>query len=245
MSVGYFFAWCIAYLPIRLLYPTTVINKKVFRQKGRAVMVCNHMSNLDVVIIKSHEHTKRYVLAKHSLFKNKFVGGVLKGLGGIPVNRQEVGVSTIRSVLDVLKNENQVLIFPEGTRETSIDDVNALKNGMAMFALKSESPIIPMMLLYKPKMFRFNKLIVGEPIDLSQYKGQRVSKDAYAEIANNVLNTMQNLRKDYINSLKPRRRAKVLAKLEKIEQKEQEHLQRKAEKVQKKIDRKHKKADSV
>ena len=230
---------------MRLLYPTTIINKKVFRQKKRAVMVCNHMSNLDVVIIKSHDHHKRYVLAKHTLFQKRFFGSFLKSLGGIPVNRQEVGVSTIRSVLDLLKNDKQVLIFPEGTRKTSIDDVNALKNGMAMFALKSDSPIIPMMLLYKPKMFRFNKLIVGEPIDLSHYKEQKVTKEVYAEIADNVLNTMQNLRKEYINSLNPKKRVRVLAKLEKIELKEQKHLEQKAQKLQKKIDKKQKKAGKM
>lgn len=230
MNLGYYIAWAVAYLPVRMLYPTTVINKKVFRHKGRAVMVCNHMSNLDVVVIKSHEHTKRYILAKHTLFKNKFIGSIFKSFGGIPVNRQEVGVSTIRSVLDLLKKENQVLIFPEGTRETSIDDINALKSGMAMFALKSNSPIIPMMFLYKPKMFRFNKLIVGEPIDLTKYQNQKITKEMYTEIANSVLQTMQKLRKDYIDSLKPKRREKVIKKLKKIEEREQKRLDRKIKK---------------
>ncbi len=230
MKFGYFIAWVLVYLPVRLLYPTTVINKKVFEYKNRAVMVCNHMSNVDVVVIKSHEHTYRYVLSKHNLFENKFVGGVLRGLGGIPVNREEVSVSTIRSVLDLLKKDNQILIFPEGTRKTSIDDANALKNGMAMFALKSGSPIIPMTLLYKPKMLRFNKLIVGEPIDLSQYQDTKASREVYTEIADMVLDAMKNLRKDYIESLSPKKQVKVLSKLKKIEEHEQKRLNKKIEK---------------
>lgn len=227
MNIGYFLAWVIIYLPIRVCYPTTVVNKKVFRQKSRAVVVCNHMSNMDIVVIKSHQHYKQFVLAKHTLFGNKFFGGVLKGFGGVPVNRQEVGVSTVRTVLDLLKNDKQVLIFPEGTRNTSLDEVNALKNGVAMFALKADAPIVPMMLLYKPKMFRFNKLIVGEPIDLSKYKEQKLTRETYAVIADEVLEKMKNLRVDYINSLKPNKRQRVLNKLQKIEAKEQKLLAKK------------------
>jgi len=186
------------------------------------------MSNVDIMVLKSHEHQKRYILAKHTLFQNKFVGSVLRGLGGIPVNRKEVGISSIRTVLDLLKKGKQVIIFPEGTRSTSIDAVNALKSGMAMFALKSNSPIIPMMLLYKPRVFRFNKIIVGEPIDLSQYRERKISKEVYSEIADAVLVVMQDLRNNYIDSLNPRKRARVLTKLEKIEKREQKRLEKKS-----------------
>lgn len=234
MNFGYFLSWLLIYIPIRTLYPTTVMNKKGFRASERAVVVCNHMSNMDIVVIKSHQPFKQYVLAKHTLFQNKFFGCVLKSYGGIPVNRQEVGVGTIRTVLDLLKNNKQVLLFPEGTRSSSLDEANAIKNGVAMFALKSNSPIIPMMFLYRPKMFRFNKLLVGQPIDLSQYLGKKVTKEMYAEIADFVLDTMKKLRDDYIQSLPERKRTRVLSKLHRFEARDKRKFEKRRAKKAKK-----------
>lgn len=215
MNFFYWLVWGILYLPVRILYPTVVVNKKAHRYKGKALLVCNHMSNMDIVVLKLHEHTKRYVLAKHTLFKNKFLGGLLRGLGGIPVDRENVGLSTVKTVLTLLKQDKQVYIFPEGTRHASIDDAPEIKNGVAMFALKSGAPIIPMALLYKPRIFRMNKIIVGEPIDLSAYAGKKADKEVLAEIGSIVLKQMQDLRKNYISTFKPKKQLKIYKKLAK------------------------------
>ncbi|MBO5102686.1 MAG: 1-acyl-sn-glycerol-3-phosphate acyltransferase [Clostridia bacterium] len=213
MSIFYWFCWVVAYLPIRILWPTTVVNKKNLHVKSKQIFACNHMSNLDPVILKSHQHKKSYVLAKHTLFKNKFVGACLKAFGGIPVNREEVGISTIKTTIKLLNDNHQLLIFPEGTRKTSIDDANALKNGMALFALKTNTSITPMVFLKKPKLFRFNKILVGEPIDMSAYEGQKPTKEVLSEISDKVLNEMQNLRNDYIASLPEKKQAKLLKQI--------------------------------
>ena len=57
-------------------------------------------------------------------------------------------------------------------REIAKKRTNNLKNGVAMFSLKTNAPIIPMKLIKTPKIFRRNTLIIGEPFCLEQVEGE-------------------------------------------------------------------------
>ena len=63
------------------------------------------------------------------------------------------------------------MVFPQGTR-SSKEDIEGLKQGVAMFCLKTKAPLIPMVYLKKNKLFRRNTLVIGKPIefDLSYSK---------------------------------------------------------------------------
>lgn len=190
----YWLYWTITYLPLRLIYPTRIVNKKAFRTQGRVIYAANHTSNLDPFIFKSHQHKFSYVVAKHTLWNNKFTAHILNVTGGIPVNRQDVGVSTIKKVLEVLNSDQSLLIFPEGKRVHSLEDTEALKNGMAMFAAKTNAVIVPAVFYKKPRPFVFNKIIVGDPISIEEYMVDgKVPREKYSEISNKVLSIMHTL----------------------------------------------------
>ena len=70
------FALC--WLPVRIFYPTKVIGKKNMLKKQGFVFACNHYSNMDPIIINIQLNTKMRFLAKKELFKNKFLGFVLR-----------------------------------------------------------------------------------------------------------------------------------------------------------------------
>ncbi len=213
MNFLYWVCWGIVYIPVRLFFPTVVKNKPALHFSGKAIYVCNHMSNLDILVIKSHEHRKRKVLAKHTLFKNKALGGFFRFLGGVPINRDNVELSSIKEVLLLLKKGEQITIFPEGTRHGDISAENGVKSGVGMFALKSGAPIIPMAMLYKPKLFRPNKILVGQPLDLSKFEGVRAGKEEYSEVGDMVLKAIVGLRKNYIESFSYKKQLKIYRKL--------------------------------
>jgi len=203
----------ILYLPTAVFYPTKVIGKKNVPKKGSAILCCNHRSNMDVVVIETKFYRRPYILSKHTLFKNKFVGAVLKSYGGIPVNREQVGVSSIKQALDALKNGERLLLFPEGTRKDITDGENmSLKNGTAMFAIKSQAPIVPMWLLKKPKFCRRNVLLVGEPFVLSEFAGQKLTKEVLEQASNIISQSMQNLRDNYLKQKEEKKKKKLVKK---------------------------------
>ena len=132
------------------------------------------------------EEQQKY--GKSELFKNKLIARFLKMLGGYPVNREGNDVSAVKTTLSLLKNHETITIFPEGTRGDT-GELNALKNGLAMFALKTDAYVIPMCFKKKPKLFVFNTLLIGEPFkfsDLEEFKDQKVTRELI-DMASSVL----------------------------------------------------------
>lgn len=189
-----------AYLPLKILFPTKIIGKKNKIKKGRMILCCNHQSNNDVPLIAISFHRRFKYMAKVSLFKNKFIGWILRMLGAYPVNREEVDLVAMKKTLGYLKNEKAVCLFPEGTRVTE-HEKSSLKNGAIIFSLKTKSPILPCVFLKKPRVFRRNKFIIGEPLklyEMEQFKDKKVNDeliDLGKEILFEKMNELYTLEK--------------------------------------------------
>ena len=170
------------WLPMTLFFPTRVIGKKNLI-KCKSIWACNHQSYFDILLIATKSFTRIYALGKAELFKNKLFGGYLKKLGCVSVKRGQADITAVKTVLRILKEKQKpVVIFPSGTRTSTPDEVENLKNGVVMFALKSQSPIVPMAFVRKAKLFRRNRLVIGEPIDITPYLDRAKDKNVYAEI---------------------------------------------------------------
>ena len=46
-----------------------------------------------------------------------------------------------------------------------------------MFALKTDAPVVPMILCKRPKLFRKNIYITGDPVDFSELKNQKLTAE--------------------------------------------------------------------
>lgn len=153
-----------------IFFPTRVIGRKNLI-KGKVIWACNHQSNWDIWVIGTRIYKRFYTLGKKELFKSKIVGGFLKKLGTIPVDRGKPDIEAVKSCLRVLKDKKKPLvIFPTGTRTSSPDEVKNLKNGVSMFATKADAKIVPIVLVRKPKFLRRNRMIIGEPIDPKNFE---------------------------------------------------------------------------
>lgn len=152
-----------------LIYPTKILGKERFPQGG-GLCVCNHFTSMDAnPILARLIKKKRHVMIKAEMFKNRLVGDFLRAMGGIPVKRGEADLAAVKEVMHALKNEEKVVIFPEGTRNTSGVDLQPLKNGVALMALKTRSKVIPLMYYNKSGFFKKNYLLVGHAFEFDEY----------------------------------------------------------------------------
>lgn len=160
---------------ISLIYPTKVLHKERFSNQS-AVICCNHFASSDVLIVSTKLLKKECnVLGKAELFKKGCASWFLHKMGAIPVHRGEVDISAHREVMKRLKAGKQLLIFPEGTRNQSgTEEMADFKSGAGVFAMKAKVPIIPLIFHHKSKKFERNYLIVGNPIDISNYYGKNM-----------------------------------------------------------------------
>lgn len=171
------------YIPFKIFFPTRTINQKKIPKKKGCIILCNHFSAWDIPILGFNIRRNMHFVGKKELFKNKFLGGLFKWMNASPIDRHNMNMSSIKTIIKKLKQGKAVALFPEGTRKRTDDEntFEALKNGASMFAIMSGTPIVPVLLKLRPKLFRPNTLTVGDPIDLREILGSKTDKNTLAQ----------------------------------------------------------------
>src|SRR3989338_1550640 len=106
------------------------------------ILAPNHASYLDPPILGISLKRQVTYLAKEYLFKNWFVGLVLRGIGAFPIRTRTDDFRTIRELIRVLKEGRCGVVFPEGTR--SPDGVlREAEGGVGFLAAKSAATVVP------------------------------------------------------------------------------------------------------
>ncbi len=195
------------YLFMCLFYPHKVYGKENLPE-CQQVVVCNHFGKIDVFFVGSLYKNKTYFLAKKELFENKLSNKIVRSLGGIPVKRDGVDLECIKEGLKVLKNGDNLAIFPEGRRNRENDDLQPLKPGSAMFAFKAKVPIVPVILEKKAHAFRRCNMLVGKPIYLDEYYGRTYNAELADEMNQKLTEAMLQTQADLRAMLKEKRERK-------------------------------------
>ena len=175
----------------KIFMPVKIVGKENLLS-GKAILSCNHQTNLDFLPIYLNANSKLYALCKEEIFKHKIIRPLLKIASAIPVNRQKPEMSSIKKCLSALNEGSNLLVFPSGTRSDT-EDLSNLKNGIAMFSLKTKAPIVPMVYLKKNRLFRRNTLVVGTPIYVDELE---YNKDNMAKLIE-ILETKMKELKEY------------------------------------------------
>ena len=106
----------------------------------------------------------------------------------IPIQRGKLDLTATKSALKVLKQGKGLVIFPEGTRNKTDKTLGSIKAGAAMFAIKSQSPIVPIWIKKKPKLFRCNVLQYGKPFILEEFYDKKLNAETL-EKASKIIET--------------------------------------------------------
>ena len=178
----FWICFAILFLPLTILFPTRLINRKNLpsAKNQNVILACNHMSNLDLPIVAIKFRRKFTYLGKGELFKNKALGWFLKKFDVIPVDRNKADLGAIKKVFSAIARKRHVCVCPQGTRSKPGEiDENTVKDGISLFALRTGTPVLPMVILKKPKIFRFNKIIVGDLIypDMERARDKEYSEE--------------------------------------------------------------------
>lgn len=174
------------WIPLMIFHPTAIKGKKNL-PKGKAILSLNHRSNWDYVLFGVNSTTKYRVLAKKELFKNKLFGAVLRNFGGIEIDREANDINAIKTCMKILKEDKKLLVFPEGTRLKDESLVmGEIKSGLALIAIKTKTPIVPVWIRNKPKAFRRSVYYIGKPFELSDFYGRKLDEETLLD-ANQII----------------------------------------------------------
>lgn len=153
---------------IRIIYPFEVVNMPVIEDKSY-ILVANHKSNLDPLIISILFPRKIRWMAKRELFETPFIKHIMKGVDAISVDRDSGDAKSTLQAMRVIKGGEVLGIFPEGTRVKAVD-YKAAKSGAVLLAARTGTDIIPVYIEGDYKPFRKRRYIFRETIPFTKQK---------------------------------------------------------------------------
>jgi 1-acyl-sn-glycerol-3-phosphate acyltransferase len=106
------------------------------------IVAANHQSYYDPVLIAAGLRRRLNFLAKKQLFKFKPLGWLIDFLDAIPLDIDGIGYEGIKISIRRLRNNEAVLIFPEGAR-TWDGEIGEFKKGSLALAKQTKAAILP------------------------------------------------------------------------------------------------------
>jgi 1-acyl-sn-glycerol-3-phosphate acyltransferase len=116
--------------------------RELVPETGGALVLSNHQSHLDPMLVGLACDRRLNYLARDTLFGFAPFRWLINSLDAIPIDREGLGLAGLKETLRRLKREELVLIFPEGTR-TPDGEVSPLKPGFSVLAKRARVPLVP------------------------------------------------------------------------------------------------------
>ena len=151
-------------------------------RSGGALLICNHQSYLDPVLVGVQLQRHVSFIAKSQLFEMPGLGWLIPRLNTFPVRRGESDVSAIKEALRRV-HEGQILtMFPEGTRSGD-GNLLPIQAGIALMVKRAEAPVIPAVVDGSRRAWGRGRkfptaapvrLMYGPPLELGKMKGAQI-----------------------------------------------------------------------
>jgi 1-acyl-sn-glycerol-3-phosphate acyltransferase len=156
---------------------------------GPVLLIANHQSMFDPVMVGLSSRRYLSYLARKDLFEQPILAPLIRSLNAIPIDRN-MGKEGIEAMLAGLNAGQAVLVFPEGER-THDGSILPIKPGISILVKRVSCPIVPVGIAgafaawsRHMKIPRFSPLFlppeastiaisIGEPIDPVRYKNMK------------------------------------------------------------------------
>ena len=143
-----------------LLYRVKIDGAENGKIDGRTMVIANHKSNCDPILMHLLFKPKIRLMAKKELFRKKIFAWLIAALGAFPIDREGADITAIKTALGSVRAGQKLIIFPQGTRHAAEGET---KKGAAMLAVKTRAPILPMYIT-EGKRFRCRAtVVIGKP----------------------------------------------------------------------------------
>lgn len=170
-----------------------VHGKDKIPRKGPYIIVANHQSLIDPMVLMACLPVRIFFLAAAYLFRIPVVGQIIALTGAMPIKSQKGDFKSLKRCRRLLENGKIIGIFPEGGVSKS-GKIKPFMPGWSYLALKSKVPVLPVFIhktrdvlpvgSYIPRRCRI-EVYIGDIISLS--RNEIIKKEQLAE-ATRLLN---------------------------------------------------------
>jgi 1-acyl-sn-glycerol-3-phosphate acyltransferase len=162
----------------RVLWRTQVIGTLDLPESQGAVIVSNHQSGIDPLLIQLCTFRIVHWLVAREYFYMPVISIIFKQLESIPVNRGGIDTAATKMAIRYAQEGGLVGLFPEGRINLTDELLLPGRPGAALIALRARVPVVPCYVQGAPYdgtalgsffMTAKARVTIGKPIDLSQY----------------------------------------------------------------------------
>ena len=139
----------VAWLLVHTFYRIRLVHAERIPEHGAAVLVCNHVSYVDAVVIMAESPRPIRFVMDHRIFRTPFAGWLFRHAKAIPIAPAHEDAAMLERAYDAcaaaLAEGELVCIFPEG-KLTRDGELNPFRHGVTRIVERAPAPVIPMAL---------------------------------------------------------------------------------------------------
>jgi len=110
---------------------------------GPTLLICNHQSYLDLVVLGIGLRRHFQSMARATLFRHPLFAAGIRSLNAFAVEQGKGDIKAMRAAIDLLNRGHLVLVFPEGAR-TPDGRMGAFSPGMMLLIKRAKPTVVPM-----------------------------------------------------------------------------------------------------
>ena len=139
----------LVWMLIHTIHRVKTIDVDRIPEEGAAILVCNHVSYVDALVIGAASPRPIRFVMDHRIFKLPLMGWIFRTARAIPIAPAKEDPWLMEKayieIAQALHEGDLVCIFPEG-KLTTTGEMNEFRGGIAKILERSKVPVIPMAL---------------------------------------------------------------------------------------------------
>ncbi|KVO21523.1 glycerol acyltransferase [Burkholderia ubonensis] len=139
----------VAWVLVHTFYRIRLVHAERIPEEGAAVLVCNHVSYVDALVLAAASPRPIRFVMDHRIFRTPFASWVFRHAKAIPIAPRHEDPEMLARAYDAcvaaLQEGGLVCIFPEG-KLTKTGDINTFHHGVTEILRRTSAPVIPMAL---------------------------------------------------------------------------------------------------
>ena len=181
----------------RLLFNVRVIGKENVPTEGGVLLCPNHLAAVDVISIGAVCPRQITCIAKKELFEIPVLGGLVKALGAVKIDRGGADVGAIKAAVSAIESGKTVVIFPQGHRCPGVNLASTqIRHGAGLIAYYAKCNVVPVCINIKGgkySLFRKTEIIYGKPIKYSELGFTDGGREEYAAATEKIFDQVIEL----------------------------------------------------
>jgi 1-acyl-sn-glycerol-3-phosphate acyltransferase len=111
-------------------------------RSGPALLIANHQSFLDPMLVGLAARRHLWYLARRTLFHSRTFTWLIRSLNAVAIDQDGVALEGLRTTLEELESGRAVVVFPEGER-TVDGALHELRPGVHLLIKRAQCPVVP------------------------------------------------------------------------------------------------------